>query len=259
MTIKLALRQLKPILTVEKTNYLSVYSRQHLRLISCLIWVSDIINQTPHISTDDIVIPTIKQFENDQKFKVLQPKHSENKFYIGNCTRCGISIKYTRNRNCVTCRKMQRKYELYTSAKDRNYNQSVLIMAKIYCILQHDKHGIIYTGSTHYALQERKTAHKSSSIKRPELLLYSYISANGGWDNFYFKTIYEYPIGSVIKKQDRDQLHLIEAAYINDLKPICNQLTPMAFNSIRAKKVYENMCIDLNRIERTYKQLTKLK
>lgn len=259
MTNLLNLSEIKLSYVTDKISNIKIDSSEYNHYLFNLMQVYNLINNTPNVSIDDVAIPTSDQFKLGQKFKAICPKDFSKKYYFGNCCRCGLSIKYTSNSNCITCRQKQRKYELYTSAKDRCYNPSVLITAKIYCIIQYDNNEKIYAGSTHYALQERKSSHKGASIKHPKLFLYSYILANGGWNNFYFKTIYEYPVGTTINKQDKDQLHLIESAYINDLKPICNQLIPMTLKSIRAKKTYKKMCVNLNKIEQTYKELTNFK
>lgn len=88
--------------------------------------------------------------------------------------------------------------------------------AKIYAIL--DSQGQhIYIGSTQQRLCRRKCEHRQNYNKKPHIRLYKHIADNGGWDEFRFEVIEEFPC------ETKKQLLQQEGHYIRELKPLCNQ------------------------------------
>jgi hypothetical protein len=89
--------------------------------------------------------------------------------------------------------------------------------AKIYAIL--DSQGQhIYIGSTQQRLCERKRGHRQDYIRHPHIRLYKHITDNGGWNDFRFEVIEDYPC------ETKKELLQREGHYIRELKPLCNQL-----------------------------------
>jgi len=91
----------------------------------------------------------------------------------------------------------------------------------IYRIQDNNNPNQFYIGSTLH-LSRRKSHHKKNvNNKRGKLYwckLYLYIRNNGGWDNFTFTKIHEFPVNSIIECVNEEQ------AIINLLKPTLNSI-----------------------------------
>jgi len=86
---------------------------------------------------------------------------------------------------------------------------------RIYSISRKDTGQIIYIGSTHQLLCDRKSNHHYNYKSRP-LPVHIYMKANGGWEGYDFKTISEHP------GITRTQLKILEGGLIKTHLPICN-------------------------------------
>ena len=203
--------------------------------------MSDAIRNNSVVSIKDLKIPTLNQFKQDYKFQTIIPKHTNKKLFIGNCNRCGLTVKYTKGKYCMPCgKKREHGYEHERSS-------GIIKTAKIYRIIQNNTKEIVYIGSTSRRIEKRISTHKYNSQHFSKRKLYKYIIENNGWSNFSFDVIYYSEIieHSTIEQIAHQEaaLKYIELKYILEFSPKCNQNRPINNNSKHAEKILEDIAI----------------
>lgn len=223
----------------DKINNIRIDSLEHDHSLFNLMQVYDLIDNTLNVSIDDVAMPTSDQFKLDHKFKTIRPKDSSKKYYLGNCGRCGLALRYLRGQDCIVCSKKRQ----LSSIIDRDHN--LIKSTKVYFITQIDIDEVIYIGSTTMKIERRISGHKSESKRYPDRKLYRYVSDHGGWSNFTFKVVFisEVPKDSTdefIAFKDAE-IRYFELKYIDELKPKCNQNQPIDRRSYSATELLMKM------------------
>ena len=196
------------------------------------------------VEVSEVFLPALSQFKDNGKFKTISPNDTEKKYYLGNCKRCGVAVKYAKDKSCVVCRFNQNSKRDYSDKPYRKTSmaereQGIECYPKAYGIRHVDGGKNIYVGSTLNTLITRKADHMSAYKLTPDRKLYAYVAAHGGWDSFEFVTMYVSAVvvgqlnddGSITLSEgtsdeeaqlEVDLVRLFESWYINDLDGLMN-------------------------------------
>ena len=132
--------------------------------------------------------------------------------------------------------------------------------AVIYGIYCKDKNVLeIYIGSAHDA-EEREKGHKdvwnNENSEKYNLKVYLFIRENGGWDNWIFKVIEEFPCDNDIELRIREQYHYdLLNPELNMIRPYTSEEDRKEYQRIYdAKRYQDNRDEILKQIKKNYEK-----
>ncbi len=90
---------------------------------------------------------------------------------------------------------------------------------KIYTLRSYTDTNLIYVGSTTKKLCDRKSNHKSNSVRCPENYLYKTVTNNGGWNAWYIELVENYSCNSKEELEKREGEVMREIGNLNSKIP----------------------------------------
>lgn len=217
----------------------------------------------------DIHLPAHSQFSTDGSFTQIKPMDTSKMYYIGNCTKCGLTVKYTNHNECLQCKRLtnskrdlsrygKHRYE-HTTKEERE--SGIKMILKVYVIYNKTTGARVYVGSTKHQLVERERGHRLESEKNRDRAIYKHVHSNGGWDNFKFKTLYEQLVTHDTPPSrvelELELLRLYEHVYIQDIQGLFNTHTINLDKAKEKNDLMERLIDTLEECSAMYKEIEK--